>query len=114
MPDEFLKIRSRQGELVDAALLSNKVVEHIAGSYDRVEHTDKTDYHDKWFNLVLFDSQSKIISAKECIQIVHEDGETAKCYHKNRGAKIKLAVDGEVPTSNVNKTMEIKLFHDFG
>ena len=114
VPNEFLEVCGRQSEFVDAALLGHKVVEHIARGYYAIGTAYEWNQSSIKFRIVFNFSWNIEIARKNGIKVNQDDWETTQGYHKKWGAEIESAVDGKVPTSNIYKAVEIKLFHDFG
>lgn len=110
MPEEALQIGGRKGELVDAALLREQVVEHVARRYYANGAAQECGEGTKRFDVIghyISISAEKFPKCK-VIKVVQQDGRTDDCHHEKGSTEVEPAVDGKVPTGDVEETMEIK------
>ena len=108
MPEEALEVRGRQGQFVDAALLGEQVVEHVARRDDRIGTAYQGNCNAEAFHIIDNISCEEVLLGEHGIEVVQHDRRADEGYHEDCCTGIELAVDGEVPAGDVEETIKIK------
>ena len=90
----------------DASLLGQEVVEHVACRDNRVGEANQTDSHGETLHVVRGVAHEQEALREHVIDIEEHDGCADERHHHDGRARIELAVDAEVPASNVYKSFE--------